>query len=210
MNDRSSRTIAAPLRGHLWPFFLMVVIWVLILTFAWSKVSGWTSQPVAWFTKVALHAGVGDWTRAVTTAPGVVEVQTRLEVKVNDQIGELIVEAEPGHFAYGLPVLWSLLLAAAGCAGLRASVCVELFQRLALGMVLLWPFQVFSLYMDLVKKMATAVPGGAGALRIDQWQLEGIALGYQVGTLLMPTLAPILLWLWMDRRFVREQFFGAD
>ena len=73
-----------------------------------------------------------------------------------------------------------------------------------MGMVALWPAQVFSLYFDLVKKMAMAVPGGAGALRIDQWQLEGIALGYQLGTLMMPTVVPILLWLWLDRAFVRE------
>ena len=54
------------------------------------------------------------------------------------------------------------------------------------------------------KKMATVLPGGAGSLRIDQWQLEGIALAYQAGTLMVPTLAPILIWVWLDRRFVRE------
>lgn len=75
---------------------------------------------------------------------------------------------------------------------------------MVLGMVLLWPFQAFSLCMDLIKKMATVVPGGAGTLRIDQWQLEGIALAYQAGTLMVPTLVPILIWVWLDRRFVRE------
>ena len=41
-------------------------------------------------------------------------------------------------------------------------------------------------------------------LRIAQWQMEAIVYGYQVGSLVLPTLVPILLWLWMDRRFVND------
>jgi hypothetical protein len=198
-------------KGTLLPFFAKVVVFLAVLTFAWSKVSAWTSQPVAWLADVGLHAGVGDWVRSIHTAPGVMEVQTRLEVKVNGRLGDVMVEAEPAHFAYGLPVLWALLLAAAGggAGGAAGAAQVKgLIKRMLLGMVLLWPFQAFSLCMDLIKKMAMAVPGGAGALRIDQWQLEGIALAYQAGTLMVPTLAPILIWLWLDRRFVRDQLMG--
>lgn len=75
---------------------------------------------------------------------------------------------------------------------------------MVLGMMLLWPFQAFSLCMNLIKKMTTVVVGRAVTLRIDQWQLEGIALAYQAGTLMVPALAPILIWVWLDRRFVRE------
>lgn len=28
--------------------------------------------------------------------------------------------------------------------------------------------------------------------------------GYQVGSLVVPTLAPILVWLWLDRQFVTK------
>ncbi len=176
-------------------FFAKVVAWLLVLTLAWSQFGKWTSQPVGWLTQAALHMGVGDWVRQVHMAPGVIEVQTRLEVAVNGQWGEVEVSGDPAHLSYGLPILWALLLASGGWRRWRGML---------MGMVALWPAQVFSLYFDLVKKMAMAVPGGAGALRIDQWQLEGIALGYQLGTLMMPTVVPILLWLWLDRAFVRE------
>ena len=198
-------------KGSLLPFFAKVVVILAVLTFAWNKVSAWTSQPVAWLADAGLHVGVGDWVRSVHTAPGVIEVQTRLEVRVNGRIGEVMVDGDPAHFAYGLPVLWALLLAAASSQGLLAGKAQgkALVQRMLLGMVMLWPFQAFSLCMDLIKKMATAVPGGAGALRIDHWQLEGIALAYQAGTLMVPTLAPILIWVWLDRRFVQEQLIGG-
>ena len=44
----------------------------------------------------------------------------------------------------------------------------------------------------------------ARLLRIAQWQLEAIVYGYQVGSLVVPTLAPILVWLWLDRQFVAK------
>jgi hypothetical protein len=34
------------------------------------------------------------------------------------------------------------------------------------------------------------------------WDQNLIALGYQFGFLLLPTLAPLLLWLFFERRFV--------
>ena len=41
-------------------------------------------------------------------------------------------------------------------------------------------------------------------LRVSQWQMELIIYGYQMGSLVVPTLTPILLWLWMDRKFVAD------
>ena len=34
--------------------------------------------------------------------------------------------------------------------------------------------------------------------------MEAIVYGYQLGSLVLPTLVPILLWLWMDRKFVND------
>ena len=43
--------------------------------------------------------------------------------------------------------------------------------------------------------------GHPESLGIASWQMEAIALGYQFGSLLLPTLAPIALWFWFDRAF---------
>jgi hypothetical protein len=77
------------------------------------------------------------------------------------------------------------------------------------GSLLLLPAQAFSLTLDLLKQMAIAMPGGAPALGIAQWQLEAIGLGYQLGALVVPTLVPVLLWLWLDQaafnRLIQKQ-----
>lgn len=175
--------------------FLRIIVLVIVLTGVWSQVSRWTSQPVTVLTHMALEFGAPYWVESVRKTSDVIEVQTRLQVRMQGGIGEVAVEARPSHYAYSLPILWALLLAAGGAGRLG---------KLALGYVLLLPAQALSLTLDLLKQMAIAVPGGAKALGIAQWQLELIGLGYQLGTLILPTVVPIVLWLLLDRRLAQQ------
>ena len=43
----------------------------------------------------------------------------------------------------------------------------------------------------------------ASSLTRSQPQFS-VMYGYQVGSLVVPTLAPILVWLWLDRQFVAK------
>ncbi len=177
-------------RKPLTRFFLRTLVLLVLLTGVWSQVNKWTSQPVATLTHLALELGAPYWVESVHQSPGLIEVQSRLEIAVSGGVGEVIVSASPSHYAYGLPILWALILAAGGPGRMG---------KLALGYVLLLPAQTFSLTMDLVKQMALAVPGGIRVLHIEQWQLELIGLGYQLGTLVLPTVVPIAIWLVLDR-----------
>jgi hypothetical protein len=180
-------------------FFLAAIAWLLVLTAGWMTVSRWTSQPVGFLAQVALEQAAPYWVRSVRLTPGLIEADTRIEVRVpgaaSGARGELMVDAKTAHYSYGLPILLALLLAARSRG---------LWRRAVAGYLLLLPFQAFSLMFDLLKQMGVAAAGGAAALGIDQWQLEGIGFGYQFGTLVLPTLAPIMLWLWMDRDFFRQ------
>jgi hypothetical protein len=182
-------------RKPLTRFFLRTLVWLVLLTGVWSQVGKWTSQPVSTLTHMALEFGAPYWVESVKKSPELIEVQSRLQVLVKGGVGDVIVGANPSHYAYGLPILWALLLAAGGPGRVG---------RLALGYVLLLPTQTFSLTLDLVKQMAMAVPGGPRVLHIDQWQLELIGLGYQLGTLVLPTVVPIAIWLVLDRAFAEK------
>jgi len=186
-------------KSRLSRFFLAALAWLLVLTAAWMTVSRWVSLPAGFLAQVALEQGAPYWVRTVRLTSGVIEADTRIEVKVPGAAagvrGELMVDTRTAHYAYGLPILLALLLAARSRG---------LWKRAAAGYLLLLPFQAFSLVFDLLKQMAMAGAGGAAALGIDHWQLEGIGFGYQLGTLVVPTLAPVMLWLWMDRDFFRK------
>ncbi len=73
-------------------------------------------------------------------------------------------------------------------------------RRALLGYAILLVPQAFSLVFSILKQVIVA-GGSPAALGVAAWQMEGIALGYQFGSLLLPTLAPVLLWLWFDRAF---------
>lgn len=176
-------------------FFLRTLALLVVLTAIWSQIGKWTSQPVSILTHMALEFGAPYWVESVNKSPELIEVQSRLQVAMTGGVGEVIVGADPSHYAYGLPILWALLLAVGGSGRIG---------KLALGYVLLLPAQAFSLTMDLIKQMAMSVPGGASALHIEQWQLELIGLGYQLGTLVLPTVVPIAIWLVLDRAYARQ------
>jgi hypothetical protein len=176
-------------------FFLRTLVLLVLLTGVWSQVGKWTSKPVSTMTHMALEFGAPYWVESVKKSPELIEVQSRLQIPMKGGVGDVLVEANPSHYAYGLPILWALLLAAGGPGRVG---------KLALGYVLLLPAQAFSLTMDLIKQMAMAVPGGAKVLHIEQWQLELIGLGYQLGALVLPTVVPIAVWLVLDRDYVRQ------
>lgn len=179
-------------------FVLSAFGWIVVLTLAWSQVSAWTSYPVGVLSHIALEQGAPMWVRQVHLRPGAMEVDTAIEVPVaqaGGQRGEITIEASPGRYAYGLPIFLALLLAARGPGRMVRAVA---------GYVLLLPFQALSLTMYSLMQMLLAAQLNLRALRISQWQMEAIVYGYQVGALVLPTLVPILLWLWLDRRFVND------
>lgn len=177
-------------------FFASALGWFLFCTLLWIQVSNWTSYPVAGLTGWVLENTASYWVRSTHVAPGHIEVETRITVMLpGAQAGqgraELVAEANPSRYAYGLPLLVALLLAA------RSQ---QLLKKLTLGYLLLLIPQTFSLSLELLRQIMAA-GGRTGGLNIGQWQMEGIAMGYQVGSLLLPTLAPVLLWLWLERAF---------
>ncbi len=177
-------------------FFTIAIAWFVAATLVWLQVAAWTSYPAAGIAHIVLGNGARDWVRTVHKAPGMLEVDTRIAVSAPGSPaglgkGELVAEVDPARYAYGLPLFLALLL---------ASRSRHLFGRALAGYVLLLIPQAFSLIFAILKQIIVAA-GSPAALGIAQWQMEGIALGYQFGSLLLPTLAPVALWLRFERTF---------
>ncbi len=189
----------------LWVFFASAIGWFLLITLLWMQVSKWTSYPVGTLTGVALESGASYWVRSVHHVPGNIEVETRIEVALPDAVkkqkgtAELVAQADPAHYGYGLPLFLALLL---------ASRSQRLLKRALAGYFVLLLPQAFSLTFEILRQI-TVAGGRPGVLHVDQWQIEGIALGYQVGSLLLPTLAPVALWLYLDRTFFESVILGG-
>lgn len=179
-------------------FVLSAFGWIIVLTAIWSQVSAWSSYPVGVLSHMALEQGAPMWVRQVHLSPGNMEVDTAISVPVaqtGGRRGEITIEASPARYAYGLPIFLALVLAARGKGRVG---------RMVAGYGVLLPFQALSLTMYALMQILLAAQLDIRALRIAQWQMEAIVYGYQVGSLVLPTLVPILVWLWMDRRFVND------
>ncbi|MDH4418115.1 MAG: hypothetical protein QE485_12900 [Acidovorax sp.] len=179
-------------------FMLSAFGWIVALTALWSQVSAWTSYPVGVLSHMALEQGAPMWVRQVHLSPGTMEVDTAISVPVpgaGGRRGEITIDVSTARYAYGLPIFIALVLAARGRGRLG---------RVAAGYALLLPFQAFSLTMSALMQMVLAAQADIRLLRVSQWQMEAIVYGYQLGSLVLPTLVPILLWLWMDRKFVND------
>lgn len=183
-------------------FVLIALGALVVLTLAWVKVSPWLSYPVGMMARTALEQAAPMWVRATHQQTGQVAMDTTVAITVPNAGGrkaELTLEADPARYAYGLPILWALLAAAwaTGRAPGRTG-------RALLGYALLLPTQAFSLALSLLMQLVLAAQLDTALLRIDAWQLNAIIFGYQVGALVLPTLAPVLVWLLLDQRFFAE------
>lgn len=188
-----------PQRKVVTRFALIAIGGFIVLMLAWVKLSHWLSYPVAVLSHTVLEQSTPMWIRSVEKQPGKIAVDTSVEIVVPNSGGrraEVLLEANPGRYAFGLPILGALLFAA--WAVRRAP---GRLWRMGLGYVLLLPFQSFSLVMYLLMELASASQFSIRTLRIEQWQLEAIVYGYQFGVLVVPTLVPVLVWLLLDGKF---------
>ncbi|MDF1483771.1 hypothetical protein PY257_00950 [Ramlibacter sp. H39-3-26] len=190
----------APRFSPLTRFFARAVAAFLAATALWWPVSDYASRPAAFVARVVLETAFDGWVRRTSSSPHKLEVETRLTVRMPQQPGmprnmvaELTGEVDPAKYGYSLPLLLALLV-----AGSRR----HLLRNALVGAACLVPFHAFSIAATLLKDMVLG--GGPGVLAqtgFAQWQIELLAFCYQLGVLLMPTLAPILVWLGLDCSF---------
>jgi hypothetical protein len=98
---------------------------------------------------------------------------------------EVRVEVHAATYTFGVAVFAALALAARGW---------RQPARFALGLVILLPLPVFGIAFDALRQLG-ASPELATLLAWKGATREAIALGYQTGSLLLPTLAPVVAWL---------------
>lgn len=110
------------------------------------------------------------------------------------------IEVNASKFTYGIALFLALALAAKES---RRPLGI------AIGAAILLVLPAFGIAFDALKQMGAA-PDLLPFLAWGSGKREAIALGYQVGTLLLPTLAPVAIWLVLGRdAWIPRAFAGA-
>jgi hypothetical protein len=185
-------------------FVLRVIAW-LPLTFAvWYLAAPLLVWPVALLAELFTRSTF-DWVKSVEQIGPLITFVTSLKpVEGANPAGVkavVSVESNVLLFSFGLPMLAALILAAREPHRVR---------MLLIGFVVLLPFQTFSVVADFLKNVAIlAPPAVSSQTGINAFQREVIAFCYQFGTLILPTVAPAIVWVLMHRQFL-EKLSGRD
>lgn len=136
-------------------------------------------------------------------APGVVDTVERAgstlvfvtTLRVHPAPGQeavLVPEVGAPVYTYGLALLVALMLAARASAG-----------KILAGAGLLLPFQGWGIAFDFLAQVGIGLgPDIAASAGLANWRREVIALGYQLGSVILPSLAPVLVWGYLCRSFI--------
>jgi hypothetical protein len=158
----------------------------------------------AWYLAAAPIAWIGGKVatpviRAIADGPTVMDLKDRalvysLTLEMPYRPGStpriaVDVEVGAGKFTYGIAIFLALALAA------RPS---RQALPIIFGCVALLVLPGFGIAFDALKQLGST-PGMDAFLRWGGVTREAVALGYQTGTLLLPTLGPIAIWLYIAK-----------
>lgn len=175
-------------------FLLKAIAWYIAWLFAWYQFGSAVTWPASLLAKAVVSVSFPDWAEGVEQAGFTLTLLTNLQAAgmagvPHGQIALLSPEVAFLKYGYGLPLLIALLV---------ASDAKRMFSKIAVGTVILLPFQVWGVCFDWLKQVGI----DAGIAPFSPFARELIAFGYQFGYLVLPALMPVVLWAAMDKRFL--------
>jgi hypothetical protein len=106
----------------------------------------------------------------------------------------LLPEVNPLLYTYGLPFFVALMLA----SGSR-------WRRIVAGAAILLLFQAWGIAFDFLAQVGLNLGSDIAALAgLADWRREAIALGYQLGAIIFPSVVPVVLWALFNRPFIEQ------
>ena len=185
-------------------FLLLAIVWLAVLLPLWYWAAKWLAVPPIWLAGTvmqSLFSWVEGYEQVGVTAVLHTLVQVRMQGPTGDVLGELAPEASYPSYGYGLVLLWAMLLAA------RTE---RWWWKGLLGSLLLIPAQAWGICFQWLRDVVIlSGPSGAAYLRYPGWVSEVVAYGYQFGFLMLTPVAPIMLWLLFNKRFVAALWLEA-
>jgi len=178
-------------------FVLRVVAWLPFTFFMWYFMATAITWPltllVEWVSTTLFPLAI-----ASVDQPGhVLNVVTRFAMRTPaGDMALMTFDIDPLSYGYGMPLLTALIIATPGDEAQK-------WRRWGLGLLLLLLTQAWGVCFDIFTHLAMTM-GDAVSQRMGftDLQLEGIALGYQFGYLMLPPLAPVVIWILMHRDFI--------
>jgi len=180
-------------------------MWMLFGFMLWFYLSPFHGIPAREASEFILSHLLGDSFRQIIAEPNqhwVYQVETNIQYQfrdgTTDGLGFII---NPLIFSYGLPLLFGLVMGSDVSWVRKATI-------LLIGYAAITAIQVWGVVFQSLKMLAFNFGAQTQAVVNDAGVSDSvIALGYQLGTLILPALTPVFVWVLSNRPLV-EQFVG--
>ena len=164
--------------------------------FVWYFAAPALLYPAVLLVRAIAKLALRDIVRSVDQARATLTFITALRPSGAAAGSALTVDVDLLIYAYGLPLFAALTLAARERAWKR---------HLAIGYAALLPCIALPALADFLKNVAiSAGPAVASQTGFVAWQREAIAFSFQFGSLIVPAVAPAVLWVALHGRFLSE------
>lgn len=184
---------------------ILAALWMLFGFMAWYYLSSFHVVPARLASEAILGQLLGDDFRRIVAEPGrhfVYQVETNIRFTFPDGTTEALgFLVNPLIFSYGLPLLFGLLMGSN--VGWRRKIGL-----LVTGFAVITAVQIWGVVWQSLKSLAFDF-GPQAHVVVQKHGISDtlIALCYQLGTLILPALAPIFVWVLGNRPLV-EHFVG--
>lgn len=185
-------------RNSLYPFLARAVFWLPICIGLWYWQAEWFNGPAALASRWVMQWLFDDWVRSVEWSGRVFTVFTNIElsgvVVPAGKVATAVAQTNTLLFGFGLPLFAALILANGGKG---------LWRKLVWGTLILTPVQVWGICFAVLRQVTyQGGPAVAARAGFPGWEIDGVVLGAQLGYLILPSVAPIALWLAFNRQLI--------
>jgi len=181
-------------------FILKVFLWLPVCYWIWHYTAYESTLVTAYLTEILLN------TAFPLLITGIEQVNTHFDIIVNitlpaaqvpqGMVAELPISINPLIYSHGLPLGLSLILSSP-FSPLKTAFNLTLYLFTS------FPFQLFGICFEFMKTLFLQTPKElTNNTILAPWQLDSIAVSYQMGSLVLPTITPIIIWLFLYRDFI--------
>jgi hypothetical protein len=177
-------------------FILTVLAWLPLAFAIWYFAAPILLWPAALLSDVVMRVGFADLVRGVEQVGSTVAFTTTLKPGQSIAGGIVTVDVNMLLYSFGLPLFAALTLAAREPKRLRT---------LVIGYAVLVPAITWGIVADFLKNVAITAPiQVASQTGFAAWQRESIAFAFQFGSLILPAVAPAIVWVLTHRAFLEQ------
>jgi hypothetical protein len=184
---------------------ILASMWMLFGFMLWFYLSAFHGAPARIAAEAILSHVLGDDFYRIIVEPNqhfLYQVETQIQFTFRDGTTDALgFVVNPLIFSYGLPLLFGLVMGS-DVSWLRKLVIM------LIGYSVITLVQIWGVVWQSLKMLSFNFGEQTHAIVLSHGVTDGsIALGYQLGTLILPALAPIFVWVLSNRPLV-EQFVG--